>query len=147
MRHLLLTLFLLSATTACAQPPQGPSLDEKIGQMLMVGFRGTVATSDSSIARYIRDYHLGSVIFFDVDVERMKPDRNVASPAQLKALVDSLQSFSAIPLFIAIDQEGGRVNRLKTPYGFPASVSAQYLGRINNTDSTRFYADRAARTL
>jgi beta-N-acetylhexosaminidase len=148
MRHLLPFLLLLSSSIACAQPvAQGPTLDEKIGQMLMVGFRGTVATSDSSIARFIREYHLGSVIFFDVDVERMKPDRNVASPAQLKALVDSLQSFSAVPLFIAIDQEGGRVNRLKTTYGFPASVSAQYLGRINNTDSTRFYADRAARTL
>lgn len=147
MRHLLLSLFLLTSTLACAQTAQGPTLDEKIGQMLMVGFRGTVATSDSSIARYIRDYHLGSVIFFDFDVELKKADRNVASPAQLKALVDSLQSFAKIPLLVAIDQEGGRVNRLKTTYGFPASVSAQYLGRINNTDSTRFYADRTARTL
>jgi beta-N-acetylhexosaminidase len=148
MRHLLPFLLLLSTSIACAQPvAQGPTLDEKIGQMLMVGFRGTVATSDSSIARFIQDYHLGSVIFFDFDVELKKADRNVASPAQLKALVDSLQSFSKIPLLVAIDQEGGRVNRLKTTYGFPASVSAQYLGRINNTDSTRFYADRTARTL
>lgn len=148
MRHLLPFLLLLSSSIACAQPvAQGPTLDEKIGQMLMVGFRGTVATSDSSIAKIIREYHLGSVIFFDFDVELKKADRNVASPAQLKALVDSLQSFSKIPLLVAIDQEGGRVNRLKTTYGFPASVSAQYLGRINNTDSTRFYADRTARTL
>ncbi len=148
MRTILLCFFLAIATTSCSQPPPaGPTLDEKIGQMLMVGFRGTVATSDSSIARIIRETHLGSVIFFDFDVELKKADRNVASPAQLKALVDSLQKFSKIPLLVAIDQEGGRVNRLKTTYGFPASVSAQYLGRINNTDSTRFYADRTARTL
>lgn len=133
---------------ACAQPKaEGPSLDEKIGQMLMVGFRGTVATSDSTIARYIRDYHLGSVIFFDIDVERMVPDRNIASPAQVRALVDSLQSFAKVPLFIAIDQEGGRVNRLKVAYGFPGSVSAQYLGGLDNLDSTRHYADITARTL
>ena len=151
MRPLLLTLLfassLLGSAAAGAQPAPRPTLDEKIGQMLMIGFRGMVATSDSSIARDIRRYHLGSVIFFDVDVELKKAERNIASPAQLTALVDSLQSFARVPLLVAIDQEGGRVNRLKTTYGFPASVSAQYLGRLNNTDSTRAYADRTARTL
>jgi beta-N-acetylhexosaminidase len=90
---------------------------------------------------------LGSVIFFDVDVELKKAERNIASPAQVTALVDSLQSFARVPLLVAIDQEGGRVNRLKTTYGFPASVSAQYLGGLNNPDSTRAYAERTARTL
>jgi len=143
----LLSLLLLGPTSVGAQVPQRPTLDEKIGQMLMIGFRGMGVSSDSSIARDIRRYHLGSVILFDVDVERNKADRNVASPAQLTALVDSLQSFARVPLLVAIDQEGGRVNRLKTTYGFPASVSAQYLGTLNNPDSTRFYADRTARTL
>jgi beta-N-acetylhexosaminidase len=39
------------------------------------------------------------------------------------------------------------VNRLKTKYGFPPSASAAYLGKINNLDSTRFYADLTASTL
>lgn len=147
MRHFIILFLFTASLSACQQPQAQPTLDEKIGQLLMVGFRGTVATSDSTIARYIRDYHLGSVIFFDVDVERQVADRNIASPAQVKALVDSLQSFAAVPLFIAIDQEGGRVNRLKTTYGFPASVSAQYLGEINNTDSTRHYAAITAESL
>ena len=45
---------------------------------------------------------------------------------------------------MAVDQEGGRVNRLKTKYGFPASVSAQYLGTLDNVDSTMYYANRTA---
>lgn len=144
---LLFATTLLGSTTAGAQAAPRPTLDEKIGQMLMIGFRGMVATSDSDIARDIRRYHLGSVIFFDVDMERNRAERNIASPAQLTALVDSLQSFARVPLLVAIDQEGGRVNRLKSSYGFPPSVSAQSLGRLNNTDSTRANADRTARTL
>jgi beta-N-acetylhexosaminidase len=149
--RVLTVAFALSLSTSLpAQTPPRPAtptLDEKIGQMLMVGFRGTSATADSSIAHAIRQYHLGSVILFDVDVERGTADRNIVSPTQLKALVDSVQSFARVPLFVAIDQEGGRVNRLKTIYGFPASVSAQYLGTLNQLDSTTHYAESTARTL
>jgi hypothetical protein len=147
-RALSVLLTLTIGTPVHAQHPPHtatPSLDEKLGQMLMVGFRGHVATADSSIARNIRDLHLGSVILFDVDVERGTPDRNIASPAQLKALVDSLQSFAHLPLFIAIDQEGGRVNRLKTTYGFPASVSAHYPGMVAR-GTIRTSAWRTSRT-
>ncbi len=145
MRLLLLLPLLLFGCGS--KPPATPTLDEKIGQMLMVGFRGTTVTQDSSIVRYLRDYHLGSVIFFDFDLQRQVADRNIASPAQVKALVDSLQRYARVPLLVAIDQEGGRVNRLKTTYGFPASVSAQYLGGLDNPDSTRYYAARTAATL
>ncbi|MDH5607987.1 MAG: glycoside hydrolase family 3 protein, partial [Cyclobacteriaceae bacterium] len=67
--------------------------------------------------------------------------------AELARLVNSLQKEATIPLFIGIDEEGGRVNRLKPKYGFPKTVSAQYLGKTNKLDSTRFYADQTARTL
>jgi beta-N-acetylhexosaminidase len=40
------------------------------------------------------------------------------------------QKAASIPLFICIDQEGGKVNRLKEKYGFTRSVTAGALGKI-----------------
>jgi len=48
---------------------------------------------------------------------------------------------------IGIDQEGGRVNRLKEKYGFTRSVSAAYIGKTGSLDTARFYADATAGTL
>jgi beta-N-acetylhexosaminidase len=61
--------------------------------------------------------------------------------------VKALQSASTIPLFIAIDQEGGRVCRLKERFGFPPTVSQHYLGKINDPDVTKKYAEEAAETI
>ena len=65
----------------------------------------------------------------------------------MKRLVASLQKLSPLSLLIAIDQEGGRVNRLKECFGFPATVSAQYLGHLNQIEITKQYADITAKTL
>jgi beta-N-acetylhexosaminidase len=72
-------------------------------------------------------------------------DSNAVS--NVTALISSLQESSEVPLFMAIDQEGGKVNRLKSKYGFPESVTAEYLGNLDNEDSTRFYARTTAEIL
>ncbi len=123
------------------------SLDIKIGQMLMVGFRGITAPDISPIGKHIRDLHLGGVVLFDFDVEKKEYGRNIVSPAQVQKLTGELQERSRIPLFIAIDQEGGLVCRLKTRAGFPPNVSPRQLGRLNSLDSTRMYTDLIARSL
>ncbi|MFC2085897.1 glycoside hydrolase family 3 protein [Bacteroidota bacterium] len=123
------------------------SLRIMIGQMLLVGFRGKSVDEQHSIFRDISERGIGGVILFDYDVPSKKSDRNIESPEQVRSLTSKLQEWSGIPLLIAIDQEGGRVNRLKERYGFPRSVSAGYLGTIDNPDSTRFYADRTASVL
>jgi beta-N-acetylhexosaminidase len=48
---------------------------------------------------------------------------------------------------VAIDQEGGRVNRLKPDYGFPPSVSQEELGRRDRVEETYQQAEQTARTL
>ena len=58
------------------------------------------------------------VILFDYDVPTGTYGRNIDSERQLKGLTSSLQKRAAIPLLVAIDQEGGKVNRLKEVYGF-----------------------------
>jgi beta-N-acetylhexosaminidase len=121
-------------------------LDQKIGQMLMVGFRGLELQEDNPIVRDILDRHLGGVILFDHDVPTQTPVRNIQSPEQVKRLVSSLQKLASVPLFIAIDQEGGEVNRLKERFGFPPTVSAQYLGQLDQLEMTRKHAERTAKT-
>ena len=123
------------------------SLNIKIGQMIIVGFRGLTVDNQSPIIQDIRKRHIGGVILFDYDVPLKSPTRNIESPKQLKALTLALQKASSIPLFIAIDQEGGKVNRLKEKFGFPPSVSTQYLGSIDNINITRKYAGKIAKTL
>jgi beta-N-acetylhexosaminidase len=139
--------FILFLTGCQPETEELPSLDEQIGQMLLVGFRGTTLTSENPIINDLESYNLGGVILFEKDGPSQSRPRNIESPQQLKQLVTDLKKYSKEKLFVAIDEEGGMVSRLKTAYGFPASVTAQYLGSINNADTTRFYARRIANTL
>jgi len=132
---------------APAPTPADVSLDVKIGQMIKVGFRGLDVNGNSPIIRDIFDRHIGGVILFDYDVPTSTPIRNIESPAQLKRLTAKLQAASPIPLLIAIDQEGGKVCRLKQSSGFPPTLSAQYLGSINDLSLTRRHAARTAKIL
>ena len=109
-------------------------LDVMIGQMLMAGFRGTTVTADSPVARDIRDYHLGGVVLFDYDVALKEPGRNIVDPPQVARLTKDLKALSSIPLIVAVDQEGGRVERLKPKYGFSGTPSAQELGGMDDQD-------------
>ncbi len=108
--------------------PDDLSLEQKLGQMLLLGFRGTVLEKDNPIVSDIRDHQIGGVILFDYDVVRQSADRNIASPEQVRALTADLKSLSQIPLFVSIDQEGGTVNRLKPDFGFPPTFSHKELG-------------------
>ena len=95
------------------------SLEKKIGQMLMIGFHGTTAMPNSQICKDIKKYNVGSVILFDYNpVDKSEP-KNIENRNQLKNLTKQLQSCSSDgKLLIAVDQEGGRVQRLKSKYGF-----------------------------
>ncbi|MFH1240784.1 MAG: beta-N-acetylhexosaminidase [Pseudomonadota bacterium] len=84
-------------------------LDAKVGRLFMAGMPGT--EMDPETEALIRDYCLGGVILFS---------RNIADPIQLARLCRNLQNAAmgshGVPLFLAIDQEGGRVSRLREPF-------------------------------
>lgn len=143
LRKILFSILFLSTFTIQAQD----SLRYKIAQMLVVGFKGFELTSSNHIYSDIKDLGIGGVILFDWDSPSKSRERNVNSPQQLKKLCSDLQNITPDKLIISIDQEGGRVNRLKTRNGFPHTVSAQYLGELNNADTTRFYARKTAEQL
>ena len=80
------------------------STTEKIGQLLMIGVQGTKADEDSLYV--LHQFHYGGIILFD---------RNLESKGQTKALIEDLQAGAdeKLPMFIAIDEEGGIVVRGK----------------------------------
>ncbi len=127
--------------------PANPSLDLMIAQMVMVGFRGLTLTADNPIVQDIRERQIGGVFLFDYDVPTSSFGRNIQSPSQVRALTTEIQNLASLPMLIGIDQEGGRVARLKESAGFPATVSAQYLGAANDLNLTRQYAEQTAALL
>jgi beta-N-acetylhexosaminidase len=139
---ILILLLSLSTLSACqsTDDSQDPTLEQKVGQLLMIGFRGYQIADSSHINRDITEYNLGGVILFDYDVPTGRPVRNIESANQVQSLNASLQNLAGTPLLIAIDQEGGRVARLKPAREFPETVSAQYLGSLDNRDTTRAHA-------
>ena len=124
----------------------GPSLRERVGQMLLVGFRGMTVEEAEPTRSLIADGLLGGILLFSVDQPTGGP-RNVGSADQLRALVDGLSSASlSQPLLVAIDQEGGQVARLGPSHGFPATPSAAEMG-LRTPEQTRQIAAGMAETL
>jgi beta-N-acetylhexosaminidase len=107
--------------------------------MLMVGFRGFTIGPDDPITAAL-EAGLGGVILFDRD--RETGTRNIESPDQVTGLIDALREAAPGNLIVAIDQEGGRVARLKPAQGFPGTSSQAEVGATGDPD-TAFEAGRA----
>lgn len=83
---------------------------DKIGQLLFIGIRGKTLTQDE--AEFLITNNIGGVILFA---------RNIESAEQVHALCTQIQNVrhktrDKLPLFIGVDQEGGRVARMKPPF-------------------------------
>ena len=156
MRGRFLTLLVLivagALTGACAafaaskRPP--PSL--RVADLLLVGFRGTSVEDNEDVHRLVCRVKVGGVILFERDVATGQP-RNLVSPEQVARLTTDLQALArqcaGRPLFIAIDAEGGEVNRLSPRLGYPPSLSARELGQSGDVAATEAEARRLATTL
>jgi len=117
-----------------------------IGQMLIVGFRGTSVDENSYIVKTIKNLNLGGIILFDYDIPNGTKERNIINPIQTKKLISDISSYSKTPLFITIDAEGGMVNRLKPEYGFAEIPSHELLGKTTE-ENTRRIAETLGREL
>ena len=121
-----------------------------VGQMIITGFHGdgTDKTDPDFIAitNQIKKKEIGGVILFDTTESSLlqkipgkhKYNSNIKSVSQLKNLTNYLQSLSSTKLFIAIDQEGGAVQRLKPEHGFISIPSAQEMAKTTNTYDTAY---------
>lgn len=143
----LVLFFGLMAPVVFGQPSNRMTLSDlelkkEIGQMIMVGFRGTTAVSGSDIYNAIKEVGVGGVSLSDYDVPSKSYPRNIANPAQTKKLIADLKKYSTIPLFVGVDAEGGNVNRLKPQYGFlpimsPAAMGFDKTGKTVDVESTK----------
>lgn len=109
------------------------TLEQKIGQMLSVGFDGLEAPD--YILDWLQRGLVGGIVLFS---------RNIDTPEQVAKLTQSLhQAAAPLPLLISIDQEGGRVARLR--HGFSESPGAMALGAADSEtlaeDVSRVLAD------
>ena len=81
-------------------------LRRHVGRLAIVGFRGHTVPPD--LRALVAEFDLGGVIYFS---------RNVVEPRQLAELSREIAALARDwPLWISVDQEGGRVARLRTPF-------------------------------
>ncbi|MCX6736991.1 MAG: beta-N-acetylhexosaminidase [Candidatus Parcubacteria bacterium] len=111
-------------------------LKDQIGQMFIVGFRGLEATEDSYIVKAIKDLNLGGIILFDYDTANKSSVRNISASNQVKKLISDIKTLTKKSLLVAVDAEGGYVNRLKTKYGYITIPSALEMGTKNDVKET-----------
>ena len=135
LRHCLLTLFLALKGFTMTSLAITISLDHKIGQMIVIGFDG-VQAQDSGVKQtlaYANKGLIGGVIFFGY---------NIKSPEQVKKLTKTIKtSKGRIPLLVAVDQEGGKVQRLKSVNGFKDFLSAhEVAAQFTADDAEKYYA-------
>lgn len=100
------------------------SLEEKIGQLVIVGVDGY--TKDEHSRQLIENYHVGGFILFK---------KNIQNANQMLLLLNSLKEANLdnkFPLFLSIDEEGGRVSRMPSEFlKFPTNKK---IGALNNSD-------------
>jgi len=106
------------------------------GQLVFVGFHGTEVPRD--LAALLAQGRVGGVVLFG---------RNIESPAQVRELSEALHRAAPpeLPPLVAIDQEGGRVQRLRAPW--TEWPPMRRLGDRDEPEATRAFADALAREL
>ncbi|MFJ7934727.1 beta-N-acetylhexosaminidase [Sporosarcina sp. NPDC096371] len=95
------------------------SVKEKIGQLLMIGVEGKSFSEE--IDQLIRNYHVGGVILMG---------KNVSTTPEMLTFINAIKRANAsnkIPLFMSVDEEGGRVSRL--PAGIPKLPTSAQIGK------------------
>ena len=109
------------------------TIEEKVGQLFVVRpekLGGSALQCDSGDKNGISKYHVGGVCMFG---------QNIQSPSQIKSFINGLQSAGEIPLFIAVDEEGGRVARIANCAGFAVKKFASMLSVGNTGDTSQAY--------
>jgi beta-N-acetylhexosaminidase len=99
----------------------------RVGELFLLGFRGT--SVPPWLAEFAGAFGLGGAILFDFDVATRRPGRNIVSPGQVEALCRELHALPGRPL-VCVDQEGGKVRRLKPECGFAELPAAAELARL-----------------
>lgn len=99
----------------------------RVGELFVLGFRGMEIPA--WLQEFERELGLGGVILFDYNCQTRAYENNVRSPEQVRDLCRELSRLESRPL-IMIDQEGGKVRRLKEKLGFAPLPSAKAFDQL-----------------
>lgn len=115
-----------------------PSLRHMVGQMLMVGFVGfnQEATGYTTVLQQVFQGRIGGVLYLR---------RNIRSLDLVRQMNEGLQRVTQTPLLIAVDQEGGLIERLTDAVGFQEIPSSASVAETLSPAAAReVYANLAA---
>lgn len=124
-----------------------PPLDQMIGQLFIIGFKGQSVSENDPISLDITTRNLGGVILFDRHLATKSMTNNIVGTEQLVKLTSQLQELRTDTLLIGVDQEGGRVNRFRKEFGFSLTPSAAELGLTVDTNNTAISSKETAHML
>ncbi len=127
MKRLFLSILAL-ATLTCGMAQEATELEKKVAQMLVVGMKGTQLKPSDKIVGQIKKYGVGGMILFEHNITHV--DKGLDSRAILEELCADIAALDD-KIMIAVDQEGGRVNRLKSKYGFANMPSAEDVSKMS----------------
>ncbi|MBO6620322.1 MAG: glycoside hydrolase family 3 protein [Balneola sp.] len=114
---ILVTVLFINSCSPEEPAEKKPSFtDKQLGQMLVVGFRGTEINSESPIVRDIKERNLGGVILYSYDYLANSYNRNIDSPDQLLQLNSALVGYSLNPPFISVEHDGSEYSALHNLY-------------------------------
>jgi beta-N-acetylhexosaminidase len=113
---------------------------DRVGEHFLLGFHGFALPA--WVRDFEREFGLGGLILFDRDVHRGGP-RNVENPEQVRALCAEIHALASRPL-VFVDQEGGKVRRLKPAAGFRELPSAADFAKLAPAEARRLAAESFA---
>ena len=141
-------ILLLCLTFACSAPAQGSleiaeagahSLESQVGQLILTGFAGTAPADLTALQARAEAGQITGIILHSY---------NIQNPTQLRALTDFVHSWKVPqPLIVAIDDEGGRVQRLLPSKGFldiPAAADVAQMPPVQAWETYRALARQLA---
>ncbi len=108
-------------------------MSHRVGEHFVLGFHGF--TLPDWVREFEREFGLGGLILFDRDIARGGA-RNIESPDQVRALCAETHALPSHPL-VFIDQEGGKVRRLKPAAGFRELPSAADFSKLPPEEARR----------
>lgn len=108
-----------------ATPTFSASVEEMTGQMILVGFRGDAAGNTRSLTKMIGEGRVGGVMYLRTNIKSLT--------AVKKMNRQFLNAGSPLPPFIALDQEGGKIERLTKAVGFNEIPSAAVIAQNTST--------------
>jgi len=140
-RALLLALALSVSVWAAGcrslTPERFGELNPRLGELLLVGFHGTMLQDNAALERLLCETRVAGVILFA---------RNIVDAAQTARLTRDLttraRACTGRPLLVAVDAEGGQVMRLGPAAGWTATLSHQELGQAGDLVQTELEARR-----